>query len=541
MPKGQSSKVVFKPYVQNQPQLLPPSLDELIPPGHAVRVVNAAVDRMPLDGLLATYEGGGASRYHPRLGLKVILYGYLDGIYSSRRLAKALRENVHYMWLAGGLRPDFRTLNRFRSSRLKGVIDEAFVALTELLVEAGLVSLQESFVDGTKLEAQANRYTFVWGKSTRKHKAKLERKLRELLRQIDAENDAENARYGDRDLDEVGEDAPPITAEQLERKLRELEERLRQQPAAPPAERRVLRKAVKQIHQDYLPRLAKYERQQEILGDRNSYAKTDPDATFMRMKEDHMRNGQLKPGYNVQISTEQQFITNVTVHQDRTDTTTLPEHLDHFRQLHGRDPAVVVADAGYGSEENYQDLEARGCDAYVKYPTFDEEQRKRRKRTFAVREFVYDIATDTYGCPGGRRLILVHTRTRRTQTGYQSFEQIYEADDCTGCPLKARCCPQSERRRLYLRPVLERYRSEVRERLLSSAGEQYRKRRLIEPEAVFAQIKHNGQFRRFLLRGLDKVKTEIGLVAMAHNLKKWWAKIRQNVIDPPKTALAPAA
>lgn len=542
MPKGQSSKVVFKRYVQNQPQLLPPSLEELIPAGHVVRVVNEAVERMRLDALLTAYEGGGASRYHPKLLLKALLYGYLEGIYSSRRLAKLLRENIHYMWLAGGQRPDFRTLNRFRSSRLKGTIDEVFVALVELLSDAGLIALEESFVDGTKIEAQANRYTFVWGKATKKHRAKLEQKVRALLQEIDRVNDAENARYGDRDLEELGEDAVPITSEQLERKVREMEERLKQKPPEePPAMSRPLRKAVKQIRKDYLPRLKKYEQQQALLGERNSYSKTDPDATFMRMKEDHMRNGQLKPGYNVQISTEQQFITNVTVHQDRTDTATLPEHLAHFRQLHGRDPQVVVADAGYGSEENYQALEARGCTAYVKYNTFDEEQRKRRNRKLGASDFSYDIETDTYLCPAGQTLTLAQTRQHRTTNGYRSLLQIYEAHDCTACPLKERCCPQYERRRLYLRPVLERYRQEARERLLSPEGIQYRKRRLIEPEAVFAQIKHNRHFRRFLLRGLAKVKIEFALVAMAHNLAKWWTKLGLKPHFSPKPALALAA
>jgi transposase len=526
MPKGVSSKVVFKPYIQNQLQVLPPSLEDLIPANHVVRVVNEAVDRMKVDGLLAKYDGGGASSYHPKMLLKVFLYGYLEGIYSSRRLAKALRENTHYMWLSGSQRPDFRTLNRFRSSRLKGTMDEIFVSLVELLVESDLVALKESFVDGTKIEAQANRYTFVWGKSTQKHKARLEQKVRDLLHQIDAENDAENDRYGDRDLEELGEDVEPITSEQLDRKLRELEERLRQKQDAPKAERRTLTKAVKQITKDFLPRLQKYERQQEILGERNSYSKTDPDATFMRMKEDHMRNGQLKPGYNVQISTEQQFITNVTVHQDRTDTATLPEHLDHFRVLHGRDPEVVVADAGYGSEENYQELEARGCEAYVKYNTFDQEQVKRRKRKKpGAQDFGYDIERDEYLCPQGRVLSHLRTRTRRTKNGYRTLEQIYEAHDCDGCPLKEVCCPKYPRRRLYVRPILERHKQEAREHLTSPEGLRYRKRRMIEPESVFAQIKHNRRFRRFHLRGLEKVEIEFGLVAMAHNIAKWCAKL----------------
>lgn len=226
MPKGESSKVVFKRYDQAQPYLLPPSLEELIPQRHAVRVVNAAVERMNLDALLSAYTGGGASRYHQRMLLKVLLYGYLEGMYSSRRLAKALRENVHFMWLSGNQRPDFRTLNRFRYSRLKGTIDEVFVSLVELLAEAGLVELKEAFVDGTKLEANANRYSFVWGKAVKKYKTRLQTQVRALLREIDGVNEAENAHYGDRDLEEVGEEAKPITAEQLDRKLKEMEARL---------------------------------------------------------------------------------------------------------------------------------------------------------------------------------------------------------------------------------------------------------------------------------------------------------------------------
>lgn len=515
MPKGVSSRPVFKPYRQHQVQLLPPSLEELIPAGHAVRVVSDVVDRMDLEALLSSYDGGGASRYHPRMLLKVLLYGYLDGVRSSRRLAKALRENVHYMWLSGNQRPDFRTLNRFRASRLKRTIEEVFVSLTALLVEAGLVTLCETFVDGTKIEAQANRYSFVWGKAVAKHKARLEDQARALLTQIDAENAAEDARYGDRDLEEVGEDAPPITSEQLDRAAKEMEAKLK----AKPKDKSGLKKAVKKIRKDFLPRLQKYERQQEVLGERNSFSKTDPDATFMRMKEDHMRNGQLKPGYNVQISTERQFITNVTLHQNPTDTKTLKPHLDHFHELYGIDPDVVVADAGYGSAENYRELEARGCTAYVKYNSFDKEQKRKRKDS-ALRptDFIYDRETDSYTCPEGQRLTRAGSQSR-----WDRDVHIFDARDCTACPRKARCTPKYPARRLYINVGVEPYRRQARELLNSPPGREYRSRRLVEVEAVFGQIKHNGNFRRFLLRGLDKVKTEYHLVAIAHNLKKLMA------------------
>ena len=521
MPKGVSPKPVFKAYHQHQITLLPASLEELIPPGHAVRVVSSVVDRMELESLLSSYDGGGASRYHPRMLLKVVLYAYLDGVRSSRRIAKALRENVHYMWLAGSQRPDFRTLNRFRASHLKQTIEEVFVSLTALLVEVGLVTLSEMFVDGTKIEAQANRYSFVWGKAVQTQKARLETQVRELLTQIEAENAAEQARYGDRDLEEVGEDAAPITAEQLEQTAREMEARLAEQAkeSDDPQPGKTLKQVVKQIRKDLLPRLQKYEQQQEILGERNSFSKTDPDATFMRMKEDHMRNGQLKPGYNVQISTEQQFITNVTVHQNPTDTKTLTPHLDHFRELYGVDPQVVVADAGYGSAENYRELAARGATAYVKYNTFDREQKRPRKDSaLDTTDFVYDGETDSYTCPAGQTLAPFGVRRSHGQE-----LRIYEAEDCTACPLKARCCPKYATRRLHVNDDVEGYRQQARELLNSPPGLEYLSRRMIEVESVFGQIKHNGNFRRFLLKGLDKVKTEFHLVAIAHNLKKWWA------------------
>ena len=517
MPKGVSSQPVFKPYHQHQTMMLPSSLEELIPQGHAVRVVSEVVDRMDLDALLSSYDGGGASRYHPRMLLKVMLYAYLDGVRSSRRIAKALRENVHYMWLSGSQRPDFRTLNRFRTSRLKQTIEEVFVSLTALLVEAGLVTLCETFVDGTKIEAQANRYSFVWGKGVQTQKARLEAQVRELLGQIEAENEAEDARYGDKDLEEVGEDATPITAGQLEQTVREMEERLatrKEKDADDPTGN-----AVKKIRQNFLPRLQKYERQQEILGERNSFSKTDEDATFMRMKEDYMRNGQLKPGYNVQISTERQFITNVTLHQEPTDTPTLKAHLDHFRQLYGVDPEVVVADAAYGSAANYRDLEARGATAYVKYNRFDQEQRGQRKDSaLSYTAFVYDSSSDSYTCPEGQTLSYLRSWHRKDRT-----LRIYEAHDCTTCPLKARCSPKYAARRLWTNADVEPYHQKARELLNSPPGREYRSRRMIEVESVFGQIKHNGNFRRFTLRGLDKVKTEFHLVALAHNLKKWWA------------------
>lgn len=205
MPRGKSDKVTFKPYTQHQPWLLPPGADELIPQNHLVRVVSTTIDEMDLEPILSNYDrGGGASRFHPLMMFKVLVYGYMTRTYSSRMLAKALRENVMFMWLAGNQKPDFRTINAFRGSRLKGIMDEVFMATVKLLAAKGLVKLENYFVDGTKIESASNKYTFVWKRGIDTNERKLDEKLRAFISEVDRVSAGENKEYGDRDLEEMG-------------------------------------------------------------------------------------------------------------------------------------------------------------------------------------------------------------------------------------------------------------------------------------------------------------------------------------------------
>lgn len=423
---------MFKTYEMNQLMLLPPSLEELVPEHHLVRVVNQAIERMNINPLLARYQGGGTSSYHPKMMLKVLVYAYSQKIYSSRQIAKAMRENVQFMWLSGNNKPDFRTINRFRSSTMKGVVDEIFASVLELLVEAKLVKLESYFLDGTKIEANANRYTFVWGKVAKTQKGKMEKKIQELLREIERTNEKENEIYGDRDLDETG--TGPIDSEKLDRIIKELDDRLKGNP-----QNKKLKRALKTLNGKFIPRLKKYEEQEVILNGRNSYSKTDHDATFMRMKEDHMRNGQLKPGYNIQIGTENQFILGYSIHPNPTDTNCLIPHLDRVETMLGKLPEHIVADAGYGSEENYAYLAKKEVAGYVKYNTFHLEQTKKFKRdAFRVENFPYDEALDELVCPADRRLSYLGTRKMKTEHGYETERRVYEGN-CSECPLHDQC------------------------------------------------------------------------------------------------------
>jgi transposase len=514
MKKRSHNRVVFKPYLKGQLQL-PTDLELLVPEGHVVRVVDAAIEKMDRRALLRQYKGGGASSYHPEMMLKVLVYAYSQRIYSSRQIAKALRENVNFMWLSGHSQPDFRTINRFRGTVMKETVAEVFGAVLRLLVEEGYVKLEHYVLDGSKIESTANRYQWVWAKSTKKNREKLQEKVKDLLEEIERVNEAENEEYGDEDLEELG-GGRPIDAEKLEKRIEELNERLR----AEPQDKRVAQ-AVRKLEREYLPRQQKYEEQERKLAGRSSYAKTDEDATFMRMKEDHMKNGQLKPAYNIQMGTENQFVVGYSVHQRPGDTGCLVPHLEQFRQQFGRLPANVIADAGYGSDENYTYLQERGVGNFIKYPNFDREQRPRyQPGGFELSRFVYDAKRDEFRCPAGRRVLYRFSRGHTTDNGYCSQRRHYECHSCRGCRWKRDCTRAAGNRWIQVSFPLEEIKARARDNLQSEQGRILRARRCVEVESVFGRLKHNLGFRRFRLAGLEKVKVEWGLLSIAHNLTK---------------------
>lgn len=508
-------RVTFKPYSQAQ-MMLPTSLEELIPEDHLVRVVNRVIDGLDLGPLLRRYKGGGTSSYHPRMMLKVLVYAYSQRIFSSRQIAKALRENVNFMWLAGGNRPDFRTLNRFRGSTMKGVIEEVFAEVLGYLIAEGYVKMETYFVDGTKVEANANRYRWVWGKSVRRYRTQLRGKIEALLDEIERVNEEEQAEYGDDDLEELGgRGSGELDSADLASRIGRLNERLKEEPQNKP-----LAKAVRTLEKEYLPRLERYEQQEATLAGRNSYAKTDEDATFMRMKEDRLQTGELKPAYNVQMGTENQFVVGYSVHQQASDGACLIPHLESVEQYQALPPRVV-ADAGYGSEENYAYLEHVGVQSFVKYPIFDREQKRSwRKQIYRVENWPYDAEEDEFICPQGRRLSYRGTRSVPAAHGYSSQRRLYECPDCSGCPAKAQCTCATGNRQLHVSMPLMAYREQARRNLLSEEGQRLRARRGVEVESVFGRLKHNWGFRRFMLRGLEKVRIEWGLLCIAHNMAK---------------------
>lgn len=511
MKKRNDLKVVFKTYDQGQPMLLPPSLEELIPANHPVRVVNKVIDHLDIQPLINKYKAGGTSSFHPRMLLKVLVFAYINNTYSSRKIEEAVNQNIYFMWLAAMNTPDHNTINRFRGDRLKDVLQHIFNQVVELLVAEGLLNIKELYVDGTKIEANANRYTFVWGKSIKTNKEKIKQQLDQLWKYVQQQAADEMNDTDPTDFDKIDADKVAQTIEKINQALKD-------KPVDPK-----IKQKLKYAGKNWPANLRKYEQQEELMGkQRSSYSKTDTDATFMRMKEDHMRNGQLKPAYNVQISTNNQFIAHYSIHQKTTDTNTLMAHLQEHQQHYHQLPEVVVADAGYGSEENYLALAEKNIQSYVKHNQFDRQQNKniQNKRPFTADKLYYNKEKDCYYCPMGQAMANIGTKTRTTTTGFKQKLTLYQAKNCEGCPLRGTCHQGQGNRIIEVNHHLNQLKQQANERLLSEEGIAHRKKRCWDVEPVFANIKNNHNFRRFMLRGKTKVSIETGLLAIAHNLRK---------------------
>jgi transposase len=507
------AKIVFKEDKSNQLLLLPPNIGSLIPGNHIVRVVDEVIDQIKLAPLFDTYKGGGTSSYSPRIMLKVLTYAYTQGIYTTRRIEKALRENVNFMWISGMSTPDHGTIHNFRAKRMKEAVENIFSSVIDVLIQRGYVKAENLFVDGTKIEANANRYSYVWKKNVERHENMTREKVKKLLFHIEQLQKEEDAEYGSHNLEELEGN---ITSEQVDKLVEEINQKLSKGTKS-----KQIATDVAKLKKDYIPKLKKYEQHKDMLDGRNSCSKTDTDATFFRMKEDHLGMGQLKPGYNVQIATEDQFILGYGIYQKAADTSVFIPFIDKVKtQLRGV-PKNIIADAGYGSEENYDYVVRNNIGNYIKYNNFDyEKTNEYKKRNFISDRFVYTQEKDQYQCPSGQVLDFAYIKRIQTENGYKSERIIYKSRCCEGCQYKEKCCKGLNNRTIEISPKLIEYKNTARQNLESENGKKLRTQRGVDVESVFGQIKHNNQFRRFYSKGLKNVNTEWGIISIAHNIKK---------------------
>ena len=400
--------------------------------------------------------------------------------------------------------------------------------MVELLVSHGEISFEESavFIDGTKIEANAGRYTFVWKTRVTKEQEKLGNKIVTELPLL-----LEKAG--------VGTVAPKqITVQQLKKLRKKLYAKKEEMEIVfvygKGHHKSGLQKATETIN-NWLERLKRYNLDIHICGDRNSYSKTDLDATFMHMKEDHMKNGQLKPGYNVNVATVSEYIIGNYISADRTDTKTLIPFLEKLCRKH---PVKrVVVDSGYESEENYHYVDgSEQLSLFVKPSNHEQKKKRKYQSDIGRREnMAYDAEKDEYTCAQGKQLTAVSTKRRRSETGYIQEVTVYECADCSGCPVKGKCIrqkktdktpPEDRVKRLNVSKYFTAQREAMEEKISTEEGILLRINRSIQAEGVFAMIKEDMNFRRFMLRGKKNVNVEWHLVSMAYNILKLHHKIQ---------------
>ncbi len=514
--------------------VLPLSLEGLIPEDESVRLLSHELEELDYTLLYQAYSAKGRNpAVDPKTMFKILTYAYSQNIYSSRKIETACRRDINFMWLlAGHKAPDHSTVARFRTGFLADACEDLFYQMVRRLAQMGELSKETVFIDGTKLEACANKYTFVWKKSVGKWEEKMHVKLEEALQMV-------NREY----LQSFRICKETRTAD-LQRIVEHLKEYCHKNEIVfvyGRGKRKSVHQRYLELFERFLGRQLNYDLHNSRFGSRNSYSKTDVDATFMHMKDDHMRNAQLKPGYNIQIGVDSEYIVAADIFQDRNDVWTLVPFLKHMEGHMGFRYPSVTADSGYESEEAYDYLESRNQKPYIKPQTYEKWKKRSFRKDISKRENMeYDTRKDIYTCHAGRRLMPIYIKKQKSRNGYLSDVTVYECTDCSGCPCKDRCTKAKGNKRLYVSKSFISHRQRSYENIMSETGIMYRMNRSIQVEGAFGVLKNDYEFHRFLLRGKTKVKLEILLLCFGYNINKLHAKIQNDRLGshmfPLKTA-----
>ena len=486
--------------------VLPIDLEICIPKEDFVFKVAEICESLDYSELYATYVRAWR-KVNPITMFEILVFGYMEHLYSGRDIAKACKTDIRFMWLLNGEpAPSHATISRFQDERLKEVMEDLFYQFVEKLYEMKEIEFKYLFVDGTKIEANANRYTFVWKKAINKNLEKLNKQIENVLaviaerygfcETIDLEKCYENLLLQAQWVNLVFVQGKGKKKTQLQRDIETLAEYI-------------------QKRNEYFSHLGK-------LGNRNSYSKTDIDATFMHMKEDHMRNGQLKPGYNIQIGVESEYIVGVGAFSNRNDVNTLIPFLKRIKSHTRRMFERIIADAGYESAENYLYLKETEQQCFIKPQNYEISKKKTYKANpFSVENMAYNEKRDEYTCPDGRKLKFVKEEKSTTENGYEVITKHYANERCGRCLHKGKCHRSKKGyRSIQVNQVIREHRPEALEAMTTKEGILLRINRSIQVEGAFGILKEDYRFKRFLTRGKQNIETQFFLLAFAFNIEK---------------------
>lgn len=447
--------------------------------------------------------------------MRVLIYGYMNGAYSSRKIEQLCKRDIHFLWLLDGFKsPDHCMIARFRK-KMGSQIEKVFYSLIKYLLGRDEISGENLFIDGTKIEANANRYTFVWKKAVSKNEQKLRAKLPTILEEI-------HSSYSVKFPENTPVDTMIETLSSMMNKLGI--ERI----SGKGHHKSTYQKSLEKL-EEYRDKMQQYELYNSLFDGRNSFSKTDTDATFMRMKDDHMKNGQLKPGYNIQAAATGEYIVGIDISSERSDVNTLIPFLEKFNKLELFVLKNIICDAGYESEENYLYLKSHNLNSYIK-PANYEQQKKRNYRTKygRIENMEYHETEDIFVCKAGRVLRRIGTKHEESKTGFASEKAVYRCESCDNCPYRQNCTKAKEAKTVTVSHKFNELRNESQANITTDFGKRLRMNRSIQSEGAFGVLKEDYSFRRFLCRGRNNIKNEFLLLALAYNIKKLSAKVSSN-------------
>ena len=503
---------------------LPLEISKIIEISDPVYTFSEVFHHIDLNKYLAVKESRiGRNRYDSETLLKVILFAFMtNGYVSTRRIEELCKTDIRFMWLLqDNEAPSHMTINNFITDYLEDKIDDIIAEINSYIFEQEAVDLSHVYIDGTKIKANANKYSWVWKKSSIKNRDKTFNKITALLEEINQTAVFQGVAFELR-TEYAVEYMEQIIAQYIQITGIQPELIVRGRGHHKSVEQRNYDKLV-----EYTEKLKKYAEHINICGDsRNSYSKTDNDATFMRMKKDYMGNDQLLPGYNIQLGICDEYIAVFDVKQYASDMDCFVPMIEKFKKLYGFYPKYPVADAGYGSFNNYLFCKMHGMELFMKFTMFEKESKDEKYRANPYRAVNFQINENGKPvCPNGKEFNYLYTRPVKGNK-YGRTEEIYECEDCSDCSHKEQCCKSKGNRTIRLNEELTMFHQEVLGNLNSTHGALLRMNRSIQAEGAFGTIKWNRDYTRARRRGLKGINFEIGVICCGFNLHKYHLKTR---------------
>ena len=455
--------------------------------------------------------------YNPVRMLKTVLFGFMDeGYISLRNLEANCKVNVRYMYLMDRATPSYRTFSYFINDVLMDTVEVLFKDINQEIFKAHKVDLNHLYIDGSKFEANANKYTWVWKKATEKSRYRLFEKITALLNEIN-----EDFKWSGLKI-ETNTEYVPDGLKEITKRFSDIWKIDTNAFVSGRGHRKTVQQRQYEKLIEYTAKLEEYIEKIAICGDnRNSYSKTDPSATFMRIKKDYMGNDQLLPAYNVQVGVADEYIAVVDVNQYRSDMDCFIPLIKKFYDTYGFFPKYPVADAGYGSFNNYIFCELRGMEKYMKFPMYKKETTDQKYHNDPFRAVNFEIGEDgQMRCPNGKTFKFLYRKpVKGNQYGRQ--EEVYQCEDCSGCTYASKCKKTDKNRTVRINDELTSMHKEVINNLESIQGALLRMNRSIQAEGTFGIMKNDRWYKRIVRKGINSVKLEVFLVSIGHNLYKY--------------------